>query len=82
MTYVHISSPPEVESACYRVDSIDAIAAPEGCVGTWQRYVISQGDNKIVGMRCGLRDEVSLILEDYVQRMNVRAGRQRPKPAR
>ena len=81
MSYVRISSRSTLESP-FKLHSIDTVPAPEGCEGTWQRYVITQGDNKIVGMRCGMPGEVSLVLTEYVERMNVRAGRQAAKQAR
>lgn len=81
MSYVHISSRAAI-TATYRLDSIDTVPAPQGCDGTWQRYVITQGDNKIVGLRCGMHNEVSLVIADYVERLNMRAGRPGAKPAR
>lgn len=56
----------------FRLNSLDEIPAPQGCHGTWQRYVIAQGDNKIVGMRQGKRTEVTALLAAYVERLNVR----------
>jgi hypothetical protein len=82
MSYSHISSRATVK-APYRLDSIDTVPAPKGCDGTWFRYVISQGDNKIVGMRCGMHSEVSVVLTDYVERLNMRSGWQQVrKPGR
>lgn len=81
MSYVNISSRAALQ-APFRLDSIDAVPAPQGCEGTWQRYVITQGDNKIVGMRCGMATEVSVVITDYVERLNTRAGRYGAKPTR
>jgi hypothetical protein len=78
MTYVHISSRVTAESP-FRLHSVDGAPAPDGCEGTWQRYVITQGDNTIVGMRAGLRGEVSHLLEEYVERLNMRFARKRVK---
>jgi hypothetical protein len=52
--------------------SVDEVDAPEGSEGTWYRYVISQGDNSIVGMRCGARPEVMLFLDALLERLNTR----------
>jgi len=52
--------------------TIDEVAAPEGCEGVWHRYVITQGTNTIVGMRCGGQSEVSLVVNSIVQRLNLR----------
>jgi hypothetical protein len=52
---------------CYRIVSIDAVRAPEGCSGgNWHIYRIAQGDNGITGYRrgdtAGVRGEVELIV--------------------
>jgi hypothetical protein len=51
----------------YRLVSIAAVRAPEGCVGSdWHLYRIAQGENGIVGYRRGeperVREEVEAIL--------------------
>ena len=38
----------------------------------WYRYVISQGDKPIVGMRQGSRRSVKMAIEEVVLRMNER----------
>ena len=58
--------------APFRLESVDEVAAPEGQDGVWQRYVITQGANTIVGMRAGLHSEVTLLLGQYVERLNMR----------
>jgi hypothetical protein len=79
MTFVQSSSVATLESA-FRLDSLEAVPPPDGCEGVWQRYVITQGDNTIVGMRCGTHSEVTLVLADYVERLNMRFNKQKPKP--
>jgi len=78
MPYVHISSGHAAE-APFRLESVDEVSAPEGQNGVWQRYVITQGANTIVGMRAGLHSEVSLLLADYVERLNMRFAKQKAK---
>jgi hypothetical protein len=63
----------------FRLESIDEIAPPEGQDGVWQRYVITQGANTIVGMRAGVHSEVSLLLAQYVERLNLRFAKQQAK---
>jgi hypothetical protein len=75
MPYVHISSSHAGE-APFRLESIDEVSAPEGQAGIWQRYVITQGANTIVGMRAGLHSEVSTVLAQYVERLNMRFAKQ------
>jgi hypothetical protein len=65
--------------AQFRLESIDEVAAPEGQDGVWQRYVITQGANTIVGMRAGVYSEVSLLLAQYVERLNLRFAKQQAK---
>jgi hypothetical protein len=65
----------------FRLESVVEIAAPEGQDGIWQRYVITQGANTIVGMRAGMRDEVSVLLNQYVERLNMRFAKQQAKKA-
>jgi hypothetical protein len=62
---------------------VDEAPAPPGEVGVWQRYVIIQGGNTIVGMRAGPRAEVSLIAAGFVDRLNARFLKQQARqPAR
>jgi len=81
MIQPHIQSGAMADSAFW-LDSVQAVAAPGGCEGPWQRYVIRQGGNTIVGMRSGKRSEVTLIAAGYVERLNLRFAKQRPKSAR
>lgn len=78
MTYVHISSG-HVSQAPFLLESLDEVAAPQGQQGVWQRYVITQGANRIVGMRAGMHNEVSLLLSEQVERLNTRNGKQKAK---
>jgi hypothetical protein len=75
------SSPTEaVLELPFKVDSISQIAAPQGSEGTWHSYVISQGTNTIAGIRTGTRAEVTMLLQDMIERLNERrAGRTRPR---
>lgn len=64
----------------FRVESIAKTATPAGASGTWYRYVISQGTNQINGVRSGEQGEVTLLVDEMVQRLNERrAGKTRPK---
>lgn len=65
--------------APFRLESLVEISAPEGQVGVWHRYVITQGANTIVGMRAGMHEEVSLLLAQYVERLNMRFSKQQKK---
>ena len=47
-------------------------ARTHGSDGLWQRYVISQGTNIIVGVRNGSRADVVLQVEEMVTRLNER----------
>lgn len=64
----------------FKVDSISKTAAPNGTEGVWHSYVISQGTNMIAGVRTGTQAEVTVLLQDMVERLNERrAGRTRPR---
>ncbi len=72
----------EILQTPFCLDSLDDIPAPSGCEGPWYRYVIRQGDNVIVGMRGGERSEVVAIVDDYVNRLNLRFAKHQAKAAR
>jgi len=74
--------PGHAAEAPFRLESIDEIAAPQGQDGVWQRYVITQGANTFVGMRPGLLSEVSVLLEQQVERLNMRFAKQLSKAKR
>lgn len=58
---------------CYRLISIDAVRAPEDCVGSdWHRYRIAQGENGITGYRCGDLARVTAEVEAIVTALNER----------
>lgn len=62
----------------YRLISIDAVRAPEGCSGTdWHIYRIAQGENGITGYRRGDFAGVTAEVETIVSALNER--RQWPK---
>ncbi|WP_129645442.1 hypothetical protein [Peristeroidobacter agariperforans] len=64
----------------FKVDSVSRAAAPSGEVGLWHSYIISQGTNTIAGVRAGTHSEVTMLLEEMVDRLNDRrAGRTRPR---
>lgn len=71
--------------APFRLDSVVPTSNPEGVEGTWYRYVISQGTNQIAGVRSGGQAEVTLIVEEMVDRLNERRagknGKARAKTA-
>jgi hypothetical protein len=64
----------------FTVDSISETAAPKGAEGVWHSYVISQGANTIAGVRAGTQTEVTMQLNQMVERMNERRmGKTRPR---
>ncbi|MBB6096302.1 hypothetical protein HNQ60_005224 [Povalibacter uvarum] len=63
----------------FRVELICEAAAPDGSSAAWQQYVISQGVNKITGLRPGAHAEVALQLEEMVERLNLRRMGKKPK---
>jgi hypothetical protein len=64
----------------FKVDSIASTAAPAGAEGVWHSYVISQGTNTITGIRAGTHAEVSMLLQEMIERLNERrAGKKRPR---
>ena len=66
--------------APFQLESVDEVAAPAGQQGVWQRYVITQGANRIVGMRAGVHSDVSSMLADQVERLNMRRlGKQKAR---
>src|SRR5689334_2439326 len=66
----------------FSLTALDEVAAPEGCEGIWHRYVITQGTNTIVGMRCGRQGEVSLMVNSIVQRLNLRFAKRQLQQAK
>ena len=57
----------------YRLISIDAVRAPEGCVGhDWHTYRIAQGENAITGYRRGDSAHVRVGVEAIVIALNER----------
>jgi hypothetical protein len=60
--------------------SVTPTAAPEGGEGPWHRYVITQGDNEITGLRAGSLTEVTRHVDDLTERLNERrVGKQKHK---
>jgi hypothetical protein len=67
---------------CYRLLSVDAVRAPEGCAGNdWHRYRITQGDNGIAGYRRGNLATVTQDVEAIVAALNERRQASRGKAA-
>jgi hypothetical protein len=57
----------------YRLISIDAVRAPEGCTGSdWHIYKIAQGENGITGYRHGELARVTTDVEAIVTALNGR----------
>ena len=57
----------------YRLVSIDAVRAPDDCLGSdWHRYRIAQGENGITGYRCGDLARVTADVEAIVTALNER----------
>jgi hypothetical protein len=77
MSFVRALAPTTAEIP-FELISVDETAAPDGCEGTWQRYVISQGTNKIVGVRCGLREDVCVAVTELVAHLNLRLAKSAP----
>jgi hypothetical protein len=78
MPYAHASTS-SLAQAPFQLESVDEVTAPEGQQGVWQRYVITQGTNRIVGMRAGAHAEVSLLLAQHVERLNLRFAKQKAR---
>ena len=72
----------EILQTPFCLDSLDDVAPPSGCEGTWHRYVIRQGDNVIVGLRQGVRSEVVAVIDEYVNRLNMRFAKHQSKAQR
>ena len=62
----------------FELTSVEQVEAPKGSEGPWQRYVISQGTNTIVGMRGGLDPDVRVALGELVGRLNLRLAKRAP----
>jgi hypothetical protein len=57
----------------FEVVSIRSVDTPKGLTGAdWHRYEICQGHNQIVGFRAGDIANVTLAVEDIVDRLNHR----------
>jgi len=78
MTYSSGISSAMVE-APFVLDSVDETPAPDGRQGVWHRYVITQGSNRVTGVRCGSHHEVSAILMEHVDKLNLRFAKQYAK---
>jgi hypothetical protein len=56
----------------FRLASITPAEAPVGSEGQWYRYVISQGENEITGLRAGSQTEVQRLVDEMIERLNER----------
>ena len=64
----------------YRVISIDAVRAPEGCTGgDWLSYRIAQGMNEITGYRRGSLESVSADVATIIAALNARREWRKPE---
>lgn len=64
----------------FRLTSLIPAGAPEGSDGSWFRYVIMQGSNRITGLRSGAEAEVKHLVHDMVARLNDRReGKTKPR---
>ena len=73
VSVIDAASATNVEGEPYRLISIDAVHAPEGCTGAdWLVYRIAQGKNGITGYRQGNLGRVSADLETIVAGLNGR----------
>ena len=71
----------EHDDSCYRLTSLVAADAPDGCTGgDWFVYRITQGGNDITGYRCGSLERVSADVESIVVSLNGRRNWPRVKP--
>ena len=70
------------EAERYRLISIDAADAPDGCSGgDWFVYRIAQGKNGITGYRSGSLESVSADVQSLVASLNGRRTWTKTKPA-
>jgi len=70
----------EILHVPFKVESIAEVPAPPGSDGVWHRYVISQGANRITGMRNGDRADIVVQVDEMVERLNERrTGKHRSK---
>jgi hypothetical protein len=81
MTFGSASSTAMVE-APFVLDSVIATQGPDGRGGVWHSYVITQGSNQVTGVRFGSHGEVSAVLMQQVDRLNMRFAKQQSKPKR
>jgi hypothetical protein len=68
-----MTTPPIADGERYRLVSIEAVSAPEGCSGRdWYVYRIAQGENGITGYRRGSRAAVDAEVQTIVTALNER----------
>ena len=76
-----VASHDEHDDNCYRLTSIVAADAPDGCTGgDWFIYRITQGGNAITGYRSGSLERVSADVQSIVASLNGRRNWPRIRP--
>jgi hypothetical protein len=71
----------QLDDERYRLVSLEAVSAPEGCAGRdWFVYRIFQGDNAITGYRRGEREQVNSAVATIVTALNGRREWTKSKP--
>ena len=78
---------PGDDDESYRLLSVDAVGAPEGCPGTdWHLYRITQGGNGIAGYRRGdlarVREDVEAIVTALNERRHWKSNKASSKSQR
>lgn len=80
-TSVHAESASDAPDESYRLVSVEAVRAPEGCAGRdWFVYRIAQGTNEITGYRRGEHAAVNAEVETIVAGLNGRRSWAKSKP--
>jgi hypothetical protein len=73
MTRLRVYADETAADESYRLLSIDAVRAPQGCTGNdWHIYRISQGENGITGYRRGNLTQVKAEVETILTALNER----------
>jgi hypothetical protein len=81
-TPLHVESADTAPDESYRLVSVEAVSAPEGCAGRdWFVYRIAQGANEITGYRRGERAAVNAEVETIVAGLNGRRSWAKSKPS-
>ena len=73
---MNTSAQQPIVDTLYRLESVEPAPAPGSAEGSWFRYVIVQGSNRIVGFRSEPLTALRPILDEMVNRLNERSGKQ------